>query len=121
MSSKAFSDSGVQARAFLLFFLPSSRPTYYSLVRGVFWFDFGTVLFLENPKIRQTLFCAGSLSGAPNRTKFKNSKTKTLFKDIEVLYTTLFTATGILLLHMYSQTAVRLPLRRSLRFCCSRP
>ena len=82
------------------------------------WFDLGTILFLENPKIRQTSFCAGSLGGAPIHTHFTNSKTKTLFKDIEVLYSTSFTATGISMLQMYSQTAVRLRLARSLRCCC---
>ena len=72
-------------------------------------------------KLRQTCFCAGSLGGAPNHTHFTNSKTKFLFKDIEVLYTTSFTATSISMLHMYSQTAVRLRLTRSLRCCCSKP
>ena len=72
-------------------------------------------------ELRQTCFCAGSLGGAPNHTYFTNSKTKFLFKDIEVLYTTSFTATSILMLHMYSQTAVRLRLTRSLRSCCSKP
>ena len=73
----------------------------------LFWFDLGTVLFLENPKMRQTPSRAGALGGAPNRTQFTNSKTKTLFKDIQVLYTTSFTAAGISMLHMYSQIAVR--------------
>ena len=85
------------------------------------WFDLETVLFLENPKIRQTCFCAGSFGGAPNHTCFTDSKTKPLFKDIEVLYTTSFTATGIWMLHMYLQTAVRLRLARSLRCCCLKP
>ena len=44
-----------------------------------------------------------------------------MFKDIEVLYSTSFTATGISMLQMYSQTAVQLPLARSLRCCCSKP
>ena len=34
MSSKAYTDSGVQARALLLPFLPSSQPTCNSLVKG---------------------------------------------------------------------------------------
>ena len=63
----------------------------------------------------------GSLGGAPNHTQFTNWKTKNLFKDIEVLYTTSFTASGISMLHMYSQTAVRSRLARSLRCCCSKP
>ena len=50
---------------------------------------------------------AGSLGRAPNRTQFPNSKTKTLFKAIEVLYTNSFTATGISMLHMYSQIALQ--------------
>ena len=37
MSSKPFSDSGVQARAFLLPFLPSSRHTCKTSVRGAAW------------------------------------------------------------------------------------
>ena len=81
----------------------SPRPNWYHLL----WLELGTVLFLENPKIQQTTFRAGSLRGAPNRTQITNSKTKTLFQDIEVLYTTSFTATGIWLLHMHSRIAVR--------------
>ena len=48
---------------------------------------------LVSPKSQNTthLFCAGSLGGAPIHTHFTNSKTKTLFKDIEVSYSTLFT------------------------------
>ena len=46
---------------------------------------------------------------------------QTLFKDIEVSYITSFTATGISMLQRYSQTAVRLRLARSLRYCCSKP
>ena len=87
----------------------------------VLWFDLGTVLFLKNPKIRQTSSCAGSLAGAPIHTHFRNSKTKSLLKDIEVLYSTSFTATGISMLQMYSQTAVRLRLARSLRCCSAKP
>ena len=49
------------------------------------------------------------------------SKTKILFKDIEVSYSTSFTATGISMLQMYSQTAVGLRPARSLRCCCSKP
>ena len=57
------------------------------------------------------LFCAGSLGEAPIHTQFTNSKTKTLLEDIEVSYSTSCTATGISMLQMYSQTAVRLRLR----------
>ena len=77
------------------------------------WFDLGTVLFLEKSKIRQTFLCAGSLGGTPIPSHFINSKTKALFKDIEVLYST--SLTGISMLQMYSQTEVRLRLARSLR------
>ena len=72
----------------------------------VLWFDSETVLFLENPKKRQTPCRAGSFGAAPNRTQITNWKTKPLFKHIEVLYTTSFTATGISMLHMYLQIAV---------------
>ena len=89
------------------------------------WFDLQTVLFLENTKIQQTPFCARSLRGAPIHTHFTNLKTKSLFKDIEVSYSTSFTATSISMLQTYSQTAVRSRLRsqlaRSLRCCCSKP
>ena len=50
---------------------------------------------------------AGSLGKAPNRTQFTDLETETLFKDIEVLHTTSSTATGISMLHMYSQIAVQ--------------
>ena len=80
---------------------PAGQP------RKLLWFMLGAVLFLEN----QTPFRAGSLGGAPDRIQITNSKTKTLIKDIEVLYTTLFTATGISILHMYLQIAVRLRVR----------
>ena len=36
----------------------------------------------------------------------QNIENNTLFKDVEIFYTTLLTATGIWMLHMYSQTAV---------------
>ena len=49
------------------------------------WFDLETVLSLVNPKIRRTPLCAGTLGAAPNRSQFRNSKIKTLLKDIEVL------------------------------------
>ena len=58
--------------------------------RPLLWLDLGAFLFPENPQIRPTSFCAGSLGRAPNRTQFTNSKTKTLFKDIDVSYTILF-------------------------------
>ena len=89
------------------------------MFQTLLWFDLGTVLFLEETQNTTNGFCAGSLGGAPIQTHFTNSKTKTLFKDIEVSYSTSFTATGISMLQMYSQTAVRLQLRlrlaRSLR------
>ena len=89
--------------------------------RMLLWFELETVPFVENPKIRQTCLYAGLLGGAPIHTRFTNSKTKTLFKDIEKFYSTSFTATGISMLQIYSQTAVRLRLARSLRCCCSKP
>ena len=63
------------------------------------WFNFETVLFLENPKIRQHLrriFKRGTKSNP-----IHNPKTKTLFKDIEISYTFSFTATGISMFHRY--------------------
>ena len=62
------------------------------------WFDFEAVLFLKNPKIRQP--CAGSLSGATNRTQ-STIQRKTLFKGIEISYTISFTATGNSMFQMY--------------------
>ena len=41
MSSKAFSDSGVQGRALMLPFLPSPRSNCNSLVRGAAWSAYG--------------------------------------------------------------------------------
>ena len=61
----------------------------------VLWFDLGTVLFLEKSKNTTNLFCAGSLGGAPIHTHFTNWKTKTLLKDMQISYSTSFTATGI--------------------------
>ena len=80
-------------------------------MQGVLWFHFGTALFFKKIQNTTNSFCAGSLGGAPIHRHFTNSKTKTLFKDIEVSYSTSFTATGISMLQMYSQTAVRLRLR----------
>ena len=80
--------------------------------------------FSKNPKHDKPLLRRIS-GGAPIHTHFKNSKTKTHFKDIQVSYSTSFTATGISMLQMYSQTAVRLRLQlrlaSSLRCCCSKP
>ena len=62
---------------------------------------------------------------APWGRDLRLTKTKTLFKDIEVSYSTSFTATGISMLQMYSHTAVRLRLQlraaRFLRCCCWKP
>ena len=55
------------------------------MIARVLWFDLATVLFFENPKIRQHLhaiFKRGTKS-----THIHNLKTKTLFKDMETSYT----------------------------------
>ena len=72
------------------------------------WFDLGTVLFLENPKIRQTL------AHEPN-PQFADKNPVHRYRNIIHI---LFTATGITMFHMYSQTAVRnRAFARSL-WCC---
>ena len=69
--------------------IPCDLTGYHSLS-----FDFEAVLFLETSKIRQTLRRIKS-------NHIHNSNTKALFKDIELSYTFSFTATGILMFHLY--------------------
>lgn len=53
------------------------------------WFDLGTILFLENPKIRQTSFCAGSLGGAPIHTHISQIRRQKPCSKISKYYTAL--------------------------------
>ena len=79
----------------------SRQLTGYHLL----WFDLGTVLFLQNPKIRQTP--AQDLESGhqiqPNH-QFKDKFPVQRYRNIKHVS---FTATGISIFHMYSQTVMR--------------
>ena len=81
--------------------MPREQPSALSLqllIPTLFWFKFEAVLFLENPKVQQP--CAGSFSGAPNRTQSTIRRQNPIQRDRKKI-PNLFTGACILMFDMY--------------------